>query len=226
MIDSSSTQNLEVIINNQDCRNNHTLFGVLNYTKTPRGSRRLRCNILEPLVHTQTINMRLDCVQELLQDEELFFGFQSVISRFLDTEQLLSVLVQIPKQDMIALKNCNTPLLRAYCGSLEDERFGIIPEKIKTVINDDARYMKGYLNMRTQKCYAVSSNINEFLDIARRTYTEIVDDIAGMISWLAEKYNLPLRTSFSSAGGFFIQMTTDWTALPNQLLQNLLRFLK
>lgn len=78
--------------------------------------------------------------------------------------------------------------------------------------------MKGCLNMRTQKCYAVRSNINEFLDIARRTYTEIVDDIAGMISQLAEKYNLPLRTSFSSARGFFIQMTTDCTALPNNQL--------
>nr|XP_012643408.1 LOW QUALITY PROTEIN: mutS protein homolog 4 [Microcebus murinus] len=243
MIDSSSAQNLELLINNQDCRNNHTLFGVLNYTKTAGGSRRLRSNILEPLVDTETINMRLDCVQELLQDEELFFGLQSVISRFLDTEQLLSVLVQIPKQDTvnaaeskitnliylkhtlelvdslkIALKNCNTPLLRAYYGSLEDKRFGIILEKIKTVINDDARYMKGCLNMRTQKCYAVRSNINEFLDIARRTYTEIVDDIAGMISQLGEKYNLPLRTSFSSSRGFFIQMTTDCTALPSDHL--------
>nr|XP_044605404.1 mutS protein homolog 4 isoform X3 [Equus asinus] len=218
MIDSSSAQNLELLINNQDCRNNHTLFGVLNYTKTPGGSRRLRSNILEPLVDIETINMRLDCVQELLHDEELFFGLQSVISRFLDTEQLLSVLIQIPKQDTIALKNCDTPLLRAYYGSLEDKRFGIILEKIKTVINDDARYMKGCLNMRTQKCYAVRSNINEFLDIARRTYTEIVDDIAGMISQLAEKYSLPLRTSFSSARGFFIQMTTDCTALPDDQL--------
>lgn len=34
--------------------------------------------------------------------------------------------------------------------------------------------------MRTQKCYAVRPNINEFLDIARRAYTEIVDDIAGV----------------------------------------------
>ena len=58
-------------------RNNHTLFGVLNYTKTPGGGRRLRSNILEPLVDIETINMRLDCVQELLQDEELFFGLQS-----------------------------------------------------------------------------------------------------------------------------------------------------
>ncbi|XP_027575757.1 mutS protein homolog 4 isoform X2 [Pipra filicauda] len=240
MIDSSSAQNLELVINNRDSRNGHTLFGILNYTKTPGGSRRLRSNILEPLVDAETINMRLDCVQELLQDEELFFGLQAVISKFLDTEQLLSVLVQIPKQDTVktaeskitnliylkhtlelveplkaALRSCNTQLLKAYYNSLEDTRFGIMLEKITTVINDDTRYTKGCLSMRTQKCYAVKPNINEFLDVARRTYTEIIDDIAGMITQLAEKYNLPLKTSFSSARGFFIQMNADCSMLPN-----------
>lgn len=39
--------------------------------------------------------------------------------------------------------------------------------------------MKGSLTMRTQKCYAVRPNVSEFLDIARRAYTEVVDDIAG-----------------------------------------------
>ncbi|XP_072505981.1 mutS protein homolog 4 isoform X3 [Notamacropus eugenii] len=239
MIDSSSAQNLELLVNNQDCRSGHTLFGILNHTKTPGGSRRLRSNILEPLTDVQMITMRLDCVEELLQDEELFFALQTVISRFLDTEQLLSVLVQIPKQDTVkaaeskitnliylkhtlelvdplqaVLRRCNTPLLKAYYSSLGDNRFGTILEKIKAVINDDARYLKGCLNMRTQKCYAVKSNVNEFLDIARRTYTEIVDDIAGMITQLAEKYSLPLKTSFSSARGFFIQMNMDCTSLP------------
>ena len=61
-------------------------------------------------------------------------------------------------------------------------RFDILLEQIKTVINDDTTYLKGSLNMRTQKCYAVRPNINEFLDIARRAYTEIVDDIAGVYS--------------------------------------------
>nr|XP_056701237.1 mutS protein homolog 4 [Euleptes europaea] len=243
MIDSISALNLELITNNRDPRNGHTLFGVLNYTKTPGGSRRLRSNILEPLIDADTINTRLDSVQELLRDEELFFGLQSVISRFLDTEQLLSVLVQIPKQDTVnaseskitnliylkhtlelveplkdALKSYMTPLLKAYYSSLEDNRFGIILEKIKTVINDDTRYTKGCLNMRTQKCYAVKPNINEFLDIARRTYTEIVDDVAGMITQLAEKYNLPLKTSFSSTRGFFIQMNADCPAIHNDQL--------
>ncbi|XP_075038032.1 mutS protein homolog 4 isoform X1 [Mixophyes fleayi] len=234
MIDSASAQNLELLVNNRDSRNNHTLFGVLNYTKTPGGSRRLRSNILEPLIDLETINTRLDCVQEMLEDEELFFSLRSVLSKFLDTEQLLSNLIQIPKQDTekaadtkimylislkhtlelveplkAVLKNCKTPLLQAYYSSIEDNRFDIILEKIKTVINDDTRYTRGCLNMRTQKCYAVKPNINEFLDIARRTYAEIVDDIAGMISQLSDKYNLPLKTSFSTSRGFFIQMNMD-----------------
>lgn len=58
-------------------------------------------------------------------------------------------------------------------------RFDMILEQIKTVINDDTTYLKGSLNLRMQRCYAVRPNVNEFLDIARRAYTEIVDDIAG-----------------------------------------------
>lgn len=59
------------------CRSEHTLLGVLNYTKTPGGGRRLRSNILEPLLDVDTINIRLDTIQELLQDEELFFGLKN-----------------------------------------------------------------------------------------------------------------------------------------------------
>uniref|UniRef100_A0A4W6F744 MutS homolog 4 n=1 Tax=Lates calcarifer TaxID=8187 RepID=A0A4W6F744_LATCA len=223
MIDSASATNLELVVNNRDHRSEHTLLGVLNHTKTPGGARRLRSNILEPLFDVDTINIRLDAVQELLQDEELFFGLKNAIGHFLDIDQLLSVLVQIPKQEtvrtvlsllMMVLKNCNTALLKAYSTSLEDARFDLILEQIKTVINDDTTYLKGSLNMRTQKCYAVRPNINEFLDIARRAYTEIVDDIAGLVNQMGEKYGLPMRTSFSTARGFFIQMKLEGVVLP------------
>jgi len=36
-----------------------------------------------------------------------------------------------------------------------------------------------------------------------------------MITQLAEKYNLPMKTSFSYARGFFIQMNVDSSTLPN-----------
>uniref|UniRef100_A0A671S0A8 MutS homolog 4 n=1 Tax=Sinocyclocheilus anshuiensis TaxID=1608454 RepID=A0A671S0A8_9TELE len=74
--------------------------------------------------------------------------------------------------------------------------------------------MKGSLTMRTQKCYAVRPNVSEFLDIARRAYTEVVDDIAGLVAQLGEKYSLPLRTSFSNTRGFFIQMKLEGGVLP------------
>ncbi|XP_061700348.1 mutS protein homolog 4 [Syngnathoides biaculeatus] len=239
MIDSSSASNMELVVNNRDHRSDHTLLGVLNHTKTPGGARRLRANILEPLVDVHTINIRLDTIQELLQNQELFFGLKNAIGHFLDIDQLLSLLVQVPKHETVqvaeakithiiqlkhtldlvpqlrvVLKNCNTALLKAYSTSLEDNRFDVIVKQILTVINDDTAYLKGSLNMRTQKCYAVRPNINEFLDIARRAYTEIVDDIAGLVNQMSENYGFPMRTSFSTARGFFIQMKLEGMYLP------------
>ncbi|XP_061649838.1 mutS protein homolog 4 isoform X3 [Phyllopteryx taeniolatus] len=239
MIDSSSASNMELVVNNRDHRSDHTLLGVLNHTKTPGGARRLRSNILEPLVDVHTINIRLDTIHEMLQNQELFFGLKNAIGHFLDIDQLLSVLVQVPKQETVqvaeakimhiiqlkhtldlvpqlrvVLKNCNTALLKAYSTSLEDNRFDVLLKQILTVINDDTTYLKGSLNMRTQKCYAVRPNINEFLDIARRAYTEIVDDIAGLVNQMAENYGFPMRTSFSTARGFFIQMKLEGMFLP------------
>ncbi|KAF7201854.1 mutS protein homolog 4 [Nothobranchius furzeri] len=239
MIDSASAANLELVVNNRDHRSEQTLLGVLNHTKTPGGARRLRSNILEPLVDVDTINIRLDAIQELLQNEELFFGLKNAIGHFLDVDRLLSVLVQVPKQETVQaaeakithviqlkhtldlvpqlrtlLTDCRTSLLKAYSAALEDNRFDVILEQIKTVINDNTTYLKGSLNMRTQKCYAVRPNINEFLDIARRAYTEIVDDIAGLVNQMGEDYGLPMRTSFSTTRGFFIQMKLDGVVLP------------
>uniref|UniRef100_A0A3Q2ZQF4 DNA mismatch repair protein n=1 Tax=Kryptolebias marmoratus TaxID=37003 RepID=A0A3Q2ZQF4_KRYMA len=237
MIDSASASNLELVVNNRDHRSEHTLLGVLNHTKTPGGARRLRSNILEPLVDVDTINVRLDAVQELLQNEELFFGLKNAISHFLDIDRLLSVLVQIPKQETVQAAEAkithviqlkHTLDLKGFlcfwvftfstysslCVNVSCFRFDMILEQIKTVINCDTTYLKGSLNMRTQKCYAVRPNINEFLDIARRAYTEIVDDIAGLVNQMGEKYGLPMRTSFSTARGFFIQMKLEGVISP------------
>lgn len=125
-------------------RSEHSLLGVLNHTKTPGGARRLRSNILEPLVDVDTINIRLDAVQELLEDEDLFFGLKNgseqacsifnhilalyppnmnvtffshstVISHFLDTDQLLSVLVQIPKQETVCALSMTLDFIGTAC---------------------------------------------------------------------------------------------------------------
>ena len=49
-------------------------------------------------VELETIEMRLDAVQELISHEDLFFSVQAILSRFLDVDHLLALCVQIPKQ--------------------------------------------------------------------------------------------------------------------------------
>jgi DNA mismatch repair protein MSH4 len=107
---------------------------------------------------------------------------------------------------------------------LADSRFKAISEKIKAVIHDDTRYQKGTLNMRTQKCFAIKPKINGLLDVARRTYTETVDDVSGLVVQLSEQHNLPLKSGYSSSRGFYIQLNagpagTTPEDLPGQFLK-------
>nr|XP_054749797.1 mutS protein homolog 4-like [Lytechinus pictus] len=59
VIDAVTARNLELVQNRKDPKSDHTLFGVLNYTKTMGGDE-------------ETIKLRLDVVTELTESEELF----------------------------------------------------------------------------------------------------------------------------------------------------------
>ncbi|XP_022793789.1 mutS protein homolog 4-like [Stylophora pistillata] len=235
IIDASTIKNLELIQNARDPESGHCLCGVLNHTKTAGGARLLRSNILQP-----------PCGER----RELFYELQSVIGRFLDIDHLTSMCVQLPKQETVktaeskittviylkhtlelieplrmSLQDTEADLFKAYYESLNESRFATIIQSIQTVIHDDTRYQKGTLNMRTQKCFAVKPHINGLLDVARRTYTEIVDDITEMIKQLGERHNLPLKTGFNGTKGFFVQLMLnrdehiDLKALPNEFLK-------
>ena len=46
--DAATVTNLELLQNLRDPKSDHTLYGILNFTKTPGGARLLRSNILQP----------------------------------------------------------------------------------------------------------------------------------------------------------------------------------
>ncbi|KAL4241059.1 MutS protein msh4 [Mactra antiquata] len=231
MIDISTAKNLELLQNIRDPRSPHTLYGILNFTKTASGARLLRSNILQPLSDIDTITMRQDIVSELIEKPDIFYNLQAVISRFLDIDHLLSLCVQIPKQENVktaeskitnmmylkhilelvtplkeALGNCENAVFKAYYKVLEDTRFAGMLCKINCIIYEDARYQKGSLQMRSQKCFAVKPNMNGLLDISRQTYTEMMDDINDLVNQLGEMHHLPLKVGCSSNRGFHVQL--------------------
>ena len=92
MIDLSAIQSLELIQNIQNARSKDCLFGVMNETLTPMGSRLLRSTILQPSTQKDVLNQRYDAIHELSIKEDMFF--QTRVGQFI----------------RVLAKNCGSPL--------------------------------------------------------------------------------------------------------------------
>jgi len=66
VLDAATVRNLELVRNLADGTTHGTLFGVLNHTQTPMGSRLLMDWILQPLQDREAIERRLDAVEALV----------------------------------------------------------------------------------------------------------------------------------------------------------------
>ena len=74
MIDVSTIYSLELVQNLHNPKSKASLFGLLNETLTPMGSRILRSNVLQPVTDPTTLNERYDALEELTTKEEMFFA--------------------------------------------------------------------------------------------------------------------------------------------------------
>ncbi|KAF2313105.1 hypothetical protein GH714_009287 [Hevea brasiliensis] len=103
-IDATSVQNLEIIEPLHSplwgaTNKKRSLFHMLKTTKTIGGARLLRANLLQPLKDMETINTRLDCLDELMSNEQLFFGLSQVLRKFpKETDRVLCHFCFKPKK--------------------------------------------------------------------------------------------------------------------------------
>src|ERR1700709_536799 len=72
MIDLSTIQSLELIQNAQNAKSKDCLFGMMNQTLTPMGSRLLRSCILQPSTQADVLIQRYDALEELSTKEDAF----------------------------------------------------------------------------------------------------------------------------------------------------------
>ncbi|EXC02119.1 MutS protein-4-like protein [Morus notabilis] len=103
-IDATSVRNLEIIEPLHSTlwgtsNKKRSLFHMLKTTKTVGGTRLLRANLLQPLRDAETINARLDCLDELMSNEELFFGLSQILRKFpKETDRVLCHFCFKPKK--------------------------------------------------------------------------------------------------------------------------------
>ncbi|XP_039046820.1 DNA mismatch repair protein MSH4-like [Hibiscus syriacus] len=103
-IDATSVQNLEIVEPLHSAlwgttNKKRSLFHMLKTTKTIGGTRLLRANLLQPLQDIETINTRLDCVDELMRNAQLFYGLSQVLRKFpKETDRVLCHFCFKPKK--------------------------------------------------------------------------------------------------------------------------------
>ncbi|KAG8741823.1 MutS protein msh4 [Ceratobasidium sp. 414] len=109
-----------------------------------------------------------------------------------------------------ALQGCRSSLLRMISGMLDDERVKSIDEVVGQGLNDDAiaaggggGFGGGGFGTITKKVYAVRSNFNRFLDVARETYRENVTDIIDLQNELSKEHDLALSLQYQENGFVF-----------------------
>ncbi|KAL9433834.1 hypothetical protein AB3S75_028636 [Citrus x aurantiifolia] len=103
-IDATSVRNLEIVEPLHSAlwgtsNKKRSLFHMLKTTKTIGGTRLLRANLLQPLKDIETINTRLDCLDELMSNEQLFFGLSQFLRKFpKETDRVLCHFCFKPKK--------------------------------------------------------------------------------------------------------------------------------
>ncbi|KAI0668609.1 muts domain V-domain-containing protein [Trametes maxima] len=233
LVDSDTARNLELVGNMSARKSAHSLFGLLNHTFTPMGSRLLRVNMLAPITVKSALEARLDVVEELIQTEDRFtevknslkplnkLDFDKLICSLASSEvretssaksasarvaQMLNLrnIVQSLPRLAKALEGSRAQLLQIIGEMIADERLDKIARSVHESLNDEAAPSKGGLNAVNARVYAVKANYNRLLDVARETYKENVGDIYSLRNRLTQEHELPFALVYRDADAGFV----------------------
>jgi DNA mismatch repair protein MutS len=89
-LDESSLSHLEVFENPAPGGKRHTLFGVLNQTRTAMGARLLRDWLAHPLLDKAAIEARLEAVEELAGNSAARAALREVFAQIRDLERIIA----------------------------------------------------------------------------------------------------------------------------------------
>ncbi|KAM0488402.1 hypothetical protein ACHAP7_001396 [Fusarium lateritium] len=234
MIDISAIQSLEIMQNLRNSKSKESLFGLLNHTSTPMGSRMLRSNILQPPTRPDLFILpRYDALEELTSNEEMFLEIRKVPTSA-DVQQVEEQINQVLmiKSFLESIPELYTALGPATSVLLVKIRELCRPEitsqslnKIRQTIEPDVTYMKSALDLRNQRTFAVKAGINGMLDVARQTYKELTEEIHKHLEALNEVHKIEASLRYDNGRKYWLRLrAADFDDRPvPELLINVVR---
>lgn len=213
-LDNATRKNLEIIFNIRNEEKN-TLYWVMNNCMTPFGKRRLRNELIEPLIQCEKINDRLDGVEELRNKEFLRKELRDFLNNVNDVERITTRLMcaRIMPRELNSLKEslkiypeikgilqqCESKILKQIYNQID--KFDTLVEKIGQAISPDAPASLDETGIIRE---GYSNELDELREIARNAKGWLVKFQAQE----REKTGInSLKVAYNTIFGYYIEVT-------------------
>jgi len=220
-LDSSTRKNLELTETVRGKKGQGTLYHVLDYTNTAMGGRQLKKWIEEPLKNINSINGRLDAVEELYNNVMISNNIREYLKTVYDIERLISRIVfgNCNGRDMNALKQSvsNLPDLKSEISNLSSKVFADIYERFDT-LDDIYNLIDGAIvdepPFSVKEAGIIKPGFNEELDEIREV------TIHGKI-WISELQSKEreatgiknLKIGYTKVFGYYLEVTKSYLSM-------------
>ncbi|UCG31144.1 MAG: DNA mismatch repair protein MutS [candidate division WOR-3 bacterium] len=213
-LDSTTRRNLE-ILENIHGEHSRTLLGILDNCMTSFGKRRLRRELNEPLVDRESIEQRLDSVEEMRTREYLREELRNVLKTIQDVERITARLAcqRILPRELVALKES----LSIY-PNVKELIEGCESEKIAGIYNAIGDFGDIVKTVDEALVPSPPATLEEG-GIIKEGYSEELDELRAVArggkKWLLEFEESErkrtgissLKVSYNSVFGYFVEVT-------------------
>lgn len=108
---------------------------------------------------------------------------------------------------MNLLATCRSPLLQSIGRTLAHVSFQELLADIDTVLARDTALSRNAQKMRTEIVFAVQSGVNGLLDVARKSYTETVEDMNALLAAYQARFGMPsMQLQFVVGRGYHLSL--------------------
>lgn len=221
LIDSSSRRNLELVETLREKQKRGSLLWVLDKTKTAMGARMLRSFVEQPLIEEESINRRLDAIEELNEKAISREEIREYLGPVYDLERLVSrVSYQSANpRDLIAFKSSlqMLPYIRQLleefsCGELVSVREEMDDLQDLFQLIDRAIMEEPPLAMKEGGI--IKEGYNEEVDKFRRAKTEGKSMLAELETKERESTGIKnLKVKYNKVFGYYLEVTNSFLSM-------------
>ena len=221
LIDSSSRRNLELVETLREKQKRGSLLWVLDKTKTAMGARTMRSMIEQPLINKETIEGRLDVIEELNNNSIDREEIREYLNPIYDLERLMTKISckSANPRDLIAFRNSleMIPYIKNIIGTFKSNLFKEAFEKMDDLqdlyhLIDSAIVDDPPIAMRDGGI--IKEGYSEEADRLRKAKTEGKEWLAQLEKREKENTGIKnLKIKFNKVFGYYLEVTNSFKNL-------------